>query len=194
MRRLRAQRRRDLGRVVEGEHRLADDLALLVAFARDDQHVAVAQQADGRADRLAPIADLARAGCGREDFTANRSRFLCTRIVVSDDDDIGGHFCDGAHQGALRTIAIAAGAEGHDQPPTRVRTKCFEHGFQTIWGVGIIDEGYAAPRACADTLHSAGRALQMLERRQHSSRVFARGDAQAGGDERVRRLEGPDER
>ena len=68
------ERRGDRLVIAERHHPVADDLAGFMALAGDQQHVAGAQRGDGRADRLAPVADLDGAGRCRHDGGADRRR------------------------------------------------------------------------------------------------------------------------
>src|SRR6185312_16391128 len=54
--------------VREGQHSVADDLAGVVAFAGHQQDIAGSEHANGGADSLAPVADLARSGSRHHDL------------------------------------------------------------------------------------------------------------------------------
>ena len=83
------QRRRDRFVIAERQYPVADDLAGFVALAGNQQHVARAQFRHRRADRLAAVADLARAGRRGQDRRADRGGIFAARIVVGDDDAVG---------------------------------------------------------------------------------------------------------
>ena len=125
--------------------------------------------ADGLADGLAAVADLAGAGRSRRSTAARMAAGSSrARIVVGDDGDVGQPAGDLAHQRALALVAVAAGAEHHDQP--------------AAWRAGA---GPSAPspgrRACGRSRHRPRRRLRpgptrcsrpgapsrLLQRRQH---------------------------
>jgi hypothetical protein len=88
-----------------------------MTFAGDYQHVASAQVAHRRPDRLGAVADLLGAGCRRQDRGADRRGVLAAGIVVGDDDAIGLLGRDPAHQRALGAVAVAAAADDADEAP-----------------------------------------------------------------------------
>src|SRR4051812_47309955 len=103
--------------VAEVQGLRADDLPSLVTLAGDQQDVARLERGHGAADRLAAIAHLAhvrRVGRPLHDGGADRGGIFAARIVVGDDDAVGALGGDGAHQGALALVAVAAGAEHDD--------------------------------------------------------------------------------
>ena len=53
---------------------------------------------------------------------------------------------DLAHQRALAAVAVAAGAEHHDQLAARVRAQRLQHRLQAVRRVGVVDIGLAAAR------------------------------------------------
>ena len=81
--------RPDLVVVRERQGPVADDLARFMALAGHDQNIARAKLADGGADRLGAVADLARAGRACQDLGADRGGILGARIVVRDDHHVG---------------------------------------------------------------------------------------------------------
>src|SRR5262245_16415818 len=110
----------DRGLRQRGAHRLvvrerqdcgADDLAGLMALAGDEQHVAIAEQANAGANGFGTVADLARAGRGGEDLGADGGGLLAPGIVVRDDDVVRMLAGDAAHDRALALVSIAAAAE-----------------------------------------------------------------------------------
>ena len=109
--------------VVEGVDNTGDDLALLVAFARDDQDVSCFQLVDRGRDRKGAVADLARVGTRGQNFGANCRRFFAAGIIVRHDDLIGIARRDLAHAGALGAIAVAPGTEDDPQPMGRMGSK-----------------------------------------------------------------------
>ena len=107
--------------IAKGNDFPAYGLAGLVPFAGDQQHVAWRKVGNGLRDRFAAIADLAGARRGSDDRAADRRRILAARIVIGNDDDVGLFRGDRAHQRTLAGIAIAAGAEHHDEATLHVR-------------------------------------------------------------------------
>ncbi len=119
------------------------------------------------ASRRSPISTAPRAA--RQDRGADGGGVFAARIVVGDDDAVG--FCrgDGAHQRPLAAIAVAAGAEYHDEPAGHVGPQRFERLGERIGLVRIIDEDRRAA-ARADAFEPALGAGEMFERREHRSR------------------------
>src|SRR6185312_4926234 len=68
--------------IVEGMSHAGDDLAALMAFAREQEQIARSEQSEAAANRGGAVADLLGAGAGREDGMANRRRILAAGIVV----------------------------------------------------------------------------------------------------------------
>ena len=86
------------------------------------------------------IADLGGAGRRGEDRGADRGGVFAARIVVGDDDAVGLGGGDGAHQGPLAAVAVAAGAEHHDEPAAGVGPQRLERLGERIGLVRIVDE------------------------------------------------------
>ena len=99
--------------VAERQGAISNDLARLVALARDQQHIALLQMIDRRPNGFGAIADLLRTGTGGENSGADRRRIFAARIVVGDDDAVRVLRGDLAHQRTLAGIAVATGAEHH---------------------------------------------------------------------------------
>ena len=111
------QRRRDRIVIAERQYPVADDLATFMALAGDHQHVAVLEARRSRSRIASPRSAISIApGAARKDRGADRGRILVARIVVGDDHLVGLLGGDRAHHRPLAGIAIAAGAEHHDQP------------------------------------------------------------------------------
>src|SRR5687767_13938756 len=92
-------------------------LALLVALAGNDDHVAGLRQPHRAVDAGAAVGILldVRAAPGpREDLADDRLRVLRARVVGGDEADVGQPGADLAHQRALAAVAVAAGSEDRD--------------------------------------------------------------------------------
>ena len=63
----------------EGQHLVAYDLTGFMAFAGDDEHIALLEHGDAGADRLRAVADLARAFRTGQDLGADRLGLLGAR-------------------------------------------------------------------------------------------------------------------
>src|SRR4051812_28696381 len=94
--------------VRERQCALADDLARFMTFAGNHQYVARPETANGGADRLGAVADLARNGRGREDLGPDRGGILRARIIIGHDHGIGLLGRDRPHDRPLAPVAIAA--------------------------------------------------------------------------------------
>ena len=100
---------------------------------------------------------------------------------------------DRAHHRPLAGVAVAAGAEHHDQPPRRVGPQRLERLRQRVGLVGVVDEDRRAV-ALADQFEPALGALERLERGEHRAGIAAGGDRKARRDQRVLDLERADQR
>ena len=60
-----------------------------------------------------------------------------------------------SHHPALAAVTLAAGAEDKRQAPARLRAKRFEHGFERVGRVRVIDNDTGAGRVAGDKLHPA---------------------------------------
>src|SRR5436305_6751153 len=76
-------------RVVEWKHLVADDLAGLMALARDEDDVSLTRNANGLGDGFAPPGDLACSGRSGHDRGPYECGILAPGIVVRDDNDVG---------------------------------------------------------------------------------------------------------
>ena len=86
------------------------------------------------------VADLDGARRCGQDRGADRGRLLAARIVVGDDDAVGILVRDAAHDRPFARVAVAAGAEHHDQLAARIRAQRFERFLQRIRLVRIVDK------------------------------------------------------
>ena len=135
-------------------------------------------------DRLGPVADLARAGRAGQDLGADRRRLLAARVVVGDDDDVGLLDGDAAHDRPLAPVAIAAAAEHADEAAGGEGPQRIERRRERLGLVRVVDDGEAAA-LLADDLEPALHARQCCHGVDGRSRLGARGDGEAGRDERV---------
>src|SRR5262245_29138760 len=71
--------------VGEGHDSGANDLARLVAFAGNQQHIAASEQPHAGLDRLAAVADLAGGRRARQNLAAYAGRRLAPGVIVGDD-------------------------------------------------------------------------------------------------------------
>src|SRR3954452_11567072 len=125
----RTQRLAGDGDVVERHLVTVDELlALLVALPGDHHDVARLGRPDRLLDRGAPVdLDLDARAAALEDLGDDRARVLAARVVGRDDDDVRVLAHDGAHERALGTVAVAAGAEDDDHAPGRERPRLAQH-------------------------------------------------------------------
>ena len=174
-----SQRRpRGLG-VGKRQRPIADDLAGFMAFAGDHQRVARAEHRDRGADRLAAVADLARARRGGENGGADRRRILGARIVVGDDRRR-------RRRGSRsRPSSAACRRRGRRRSRRRrsagLRTKGRkrrERLLQRVGLVGVVDEDRRAVLV-ADPLEPARRAFERLQRGEHRLGIASRREAQS---------------
>ncbi len=139
----------------------ADDLVVLVALARDQQHVAGPRRGGRQANRRAPV-DLrvvaargpselghrqlrrVRAADTVEDHVDDRRRILRARVVRRDDRQVGVARRDLAHDRALAAIAIAAAAEHHDQALVHHRAHRRDGALQPVGRVRVVDHAQHA--------------------------------------------------
>ena len=158
-------------------------------LAGDQQQIARTQQPGGREYRLAAVADFLRLGGGGQDGAADGARILAARIVVGDENQIGQALGDGAHQGPLALVAVAAAAEHQHQPARAMRAQRLERGFERVGGMGVIDDQLRARRMDRGQLHASRRALETGKRAERRLGFDPRGERQAQRAQRVHRLE-----
>src|SRR6185503_19526728 len=182
--------------VAELENLAADDLAGLVSLARDQQHVAALKSGNGGADRVATIADLTHVGRTPgtfDDAFADRGWILAARIVVGDDDAVGLLCRDRAHQRTLAFIAVATGAEHHDEMTLHVRPQRLDGLLQRIRLVRVVDKHRRAI-PLANQIEPALGPLQRFERLEHWVGRAAGRNRKTGRHQRVLDLERTDQR
>src|SRR3954449_11614026 len=160
----RTQRLAGDGDVVERHLVTVDELlALLVALPGDHHDVARLGRPDRLLDRGAPVdLDLDARAAALEDLGDDRARVLAARVVGRDDDDVRVLAHDGAHERALGTVAVAAGAEDDDHAPGRERPRRAQHVVERVRGVGVVDE-HGERLALVDRLEAAGDAHGVRE-------------------------------
>ena len=107
--------------IAERQYKVADKLPGLMALARDQQRISRLQTSDRDADRLRAVANFPGALRRTENSRSDRRWILAARIVVGNDDAVGMLGRDRAHQGTLAGIAVATGAEHHDELALGVR-------------------------------------------------------------------------
>ena len=144
-----------------------------------------------RADRLAAVADLARAGRRRQDGGADRGRLLGARIVVGHDDDVGLLAPRSRpSSGACRDRGRRRSRRRTIEPARRVGPQRVQHLCQRVGLVGVVDEDQA--RRCSSPTRSSRPLTPVSLARDASTRDMsspAGAMAQPGGDQRVRGLE-----
>ena len=93
----------------EGQNFIADDLTGFVAFAGDDQHVALAQHRDAGADRLRTVANLARTGCDwLAAIQSHDPQDAANRLGMMASVIESGDICVGAPVAVIHTPEVAA--------------------------------------------------------------------------------------
>src|SRR3954454_17588914 len=145
------------GDVVEGDLAPAGELlALLVALARDDEHVTGPGHVDRLLDRRAAVdLHLDPAAGSLEDLADDGLRRLVAGVVGGDDRDVGALTGDRAHERALGAVAVAAGAEDHDEAVLRERAGGAQDVVERVGRVGVVDEDRER-LALVDGLEAAG--------------------------------------
>ena len=91
---------------------------------------------------------------------------FAARIVVGDDDAVGFLRGDGAHHRPLAGVAVAAGAEHHDQPAVDIRPQRLQRLGERVGLVRVVDEDRRAV-ALAGEFEPALGAFELLQRREH---------------------------
>src|SRR3954451_16663001 len=130
------------GDVVEGDFAPAGELlALLVALARDDEHVTGPGHVDRPLDRRAAVGlDLDAAAASFENLADDRLRGLVAGVVGGDDRDVGPLARDRAHERALGAVAVPAGAEDDDEAVLRERAGGAQDVVERVRRVRVVDE------------------------------------------------------
>lgn len=131
---------------------------------------------------------ISRAPFAVERIAARIASGLAARIVVGDDDMIGVPGRDLAHDRPLARVAVAAGAEDHDELALRVGPERLQRLGERIGLVRVVDENRRAV-VLADKLQPALRALEIFEAAEHLVRAAAGADHEARRDQRVLDLE-----
>ena len=139
------ERAGDLVVIGERNCRVADDLAGLVAFSSDENHITFAQHGNSGPDRFGPVANLAgdapRDGGSGEDLGADGSWDLGARVIIRDNGDIGLLDRDATHNGALTAITVATAAENADEAGGDEGAAGVEGGGQGFRLVSVVDDG-----------------------------------------------------
>ncbi len=131
-------------------------------LAGDQHHVLRGRLEHRSLYRAAPVGLAPRlAAHAARDRSDDAHRILAARVVGGDQHAIGTAGGGGAHQRALRWIAIAAGAENHDEAAAALRgerTQRVEHFLERIGCVRVIDDH---ERALANRLHPPRHVRQL---------------------------------
>src|SRR4051794_23976157 len=156
-------------------------LALLVPLSGDHHDVTRLGRPDRLLDRGAPVdLDLDARATAFDDLGDDRARVLAARVVGRDDDDVRVLAHDGAHERALGTVAVAAGAEDDDHAPGRERPRRAQHVVERVRGVGVVDE-HGERLALVDRLEAAGDAHGVREPVGDRRVIDAQGAGGGGG-------------
>ena len=153
---------RDSG-VVKRVGLTANDLTGFMPLSGNDQKVAGTEIGDRSRDRPAAVADLDCVRSGRKDRPTDFCRRLASRIVVCHVNPICQAGRYPSHQRTLAGIAIAAAAEQGDEPATRMRAQCRQHGRERVRRVRVVDDDRPAALALGDELQPTGDTVQMSE-------------------------------
>ena len=143
-------------------------------------------------DGCPSVADLdhlgrAVAGAG-EDLGPDGGRLLAARVVVGHHEDVGQPRGDLAHDRALAGVALAAGAEDHDEPAVGQRAQCCQGGGDGVGLVRVVDDdGEVLP--LVDPLEPAGHATALGHRPGDVGEVEPRRGAGREGGQRVGHVE-----
>jgi len=175
---------RDLN-VVEGQHPVADDLALFVALAREQDDVVGAGFGNRGGDGFAAAADLGCFRGARHHLAADGGGVFGAGVVVGDDDMIGEAGRDGAHQRPLAAIAVAARAEHDDQATRRVGPQGLDRGLQPIGCMGIIDIDRGPHPADCGAFEAPAHRLNPCQKRENVGHFAARRVHQTRRGERI---------
>ena len=189
------RRKRGRHRIVIAERQgaVADDLPGLVALAGDQQRIARLQRRYRGADRLGAVADFAGASRGCRIAARIASGFSLRGLSSVTMTLIGIFSGDRAHQRPLAGIAVAAGAEHHDELASGIGPQRLQRLGERVGLVGVSTK-IGAP------LRSATRSsLPLAPSRSSSSANTALGSlpvpiARPGRHQRILDLEFADQR
>ena len=98
---------------------ITDDLAGFVALAGDNDDVASLHHRERGRDGFRAVADLARAGSARENFSANGLRTLAPWVIVGHYREVRLLDRDAAHERPFALVAIAAAAKDANETAGR---------------------------------------------------------------------------
>src|SRR5262245_55375179 len=118
--------------VGEGHDNGANDLARLVAFAGNQQHVTASEQPHAGLDRLDAVADFAGAGRAGQNLGANGGCSLAPGIIIRDNHACGELAGDAPHERALAPIAVTPAAKHTDDATRGKRLEGAERGRQRV--------------------------------------------------------------
>src|SRR5437763_4829900 len=176
---------RDLA-VVEVSLLCADDLVVLVPFARDDDEVARARLFDCASDGLATVNDFkvrsARCAQARFNVAQDVFRVFRARVVGRTYDDVAQTRRGLAHRRALRSVAVAAAAEHSYDPTARHAARRPQNVSERVVRVRVVNHNSEAARirhALEASRRSRASAQSLGGRVQtERERVRARGGGQ----------------
>ena len=159
----------------------------VLTLAGDQKRIAAAKHRDPFANSRRPVANLERRRRAGQDLRPDRRRIFGARIVVGNDRHVGAARGDFAHDRSLARIAVAAATEHQDEAPTHEWTQRGDRLRERVGLMRVVDKDRRAVEI-ADAFEASGRAFQCFQRFEDSLRLAARGDAKAGGDQRVGNL------
>src|SRR6476619_1051274 len=140
----------------------ADDLAGLMTFASNQQHITPPERTHADPDRLLPVGDFTCTGRGSQNLGTDRGRVFASWVVVGDDDACRQFGGDPSHDRAFALVAIAAAAEQTHETARGKWPQRGECGSEGIWLVGVIDDDQRAPSLPHDP-ESPLNALKLFE-------------------------------
>src|SRR5882724_12047289 len=129
--------------IAETAPRLAVDLVILMTLACDQYHIPRLRFLECRADGFAAVVNdphVARCDAA-EDGAGNGLRILGARIVVGDDDPIGQFVGNGAHDGTLPGVAVAAAPEHAPQCALAMLAQGSQRLGERVRRVCVVDHG-----------------------------------------------------
>ena len=179
--------------IAERHNFLSNDLAGLMALARNQQHVAGFEIGHGTADRLIAVADLFGVWRTAPNSGPDRAGLFAARIVVRDDHAVRLLGRYRAHDGPLAGVAVAAGAEHNDEFAAHIGTQRVKHFGERIGLVRVVDKNRRAGFP-ADQIEPPLGADQSLKRGEDGAGLASARDRLTGRDERVFDLKRTDQR
>ena len=163
-------------------------------LARDQHDILRPRLRNRRADRVAARSDFRGRSRALQHHRANSRRIFGPGIIVGHDHDIRHRRSNRTHLAPLAHVAVAACADHHDQPPTRMGLQRRDCRLQCIGRVRVIDIDGRAATGDDRAFEPAAHRLQPRQIGQCRRNITTARDHQRSGHQSIGRLIRADQR